>query len=231
MQTVLYLEHEGRRYRRYPDSPTRSHRVYWQRGGGGTKGKSPGFGYLHRDVWEAANGPIPPGYHIHHKDHDPLNNDLANLELIAPTQHIKHHLAHLTDEQKARREEHLAAIRPLVKIAQNTPEFRAKRAELSRQQFARLERVGGECVHCGAAFLSWDGSAIKRRKFCSNNCRSAARRAANADVVEKACLGCGAIRKGNKYLLKDWCRDCGRWHPGGPAMQNKLGESCKESLA
>ena len=24
--------------------------------------------YLHRHIWEAHNGPIPDGHHVHHKD-------------------------------------------------------------------------------------------------------------------------------------------------------------------
>lgn len=37
----------------------------------------------HWYVWEKAHGPIPAGYVIHHKDHDPKNNSLENLELVA----------------------------------------------------------------------------------------------------------------------------------------------------
>jgi hypothetical protein len=45
----------------------------------------------HRWIWEQEHGPIPGGYHIHHKDHDQLNNDLANLQLIEAGEHWKHH--------------------------------------------------------------------------------------------------------------------------------------------
>ena len=43
--------------------------------------------YLHRDVWEASNGPIPDEFDIHHIDGDRTNNDLANLELISKAEH------------------------------------------------------------------------------------------------------------------------------------------------
>jgi len=37
---------------------------------------------LHRVVWEEANGPIPRGFVVHHKDLDQKNNSIENLELI-----------------------------------------------------------------------------------------------------------------------------------------------------
>jgi len=35
----------------------------------------------HRLVWEAANGPIPEGHHIHHRNGDKLDNRRENLRL------------------------------------------------------------------------------------------------------------------------------------------------------
>jgi hypothetical protein len=67
---------------------------------------------LHRAVWEEAHGPIPDGYHIHHKDGDRDNNTLENLEMLPCTKHLSDHfmgkvmpkgeaspLANLTDAQ------------------------------------------------------------------------------------------------------------------------------------
>ena len=41
--------------------------------------------YLHRAVWEFYNGKIPIGYVIHHKDGNPENNDIENLQLMSKT--------------------------------------------------------------------------------------------------------------------------------------------------
>ena len=46
---------------------------------------------LHRAVWEHFNGEIPEGHVIHHIDGDPSNNDLANLQLMTQSEHIKLH--------------------------------------------------------------------------------------------------------------------------------------------
>ncbi len=47
--------------------------------------------YLHRRVWEDANGPIPDGYDIHHRDHNKTNNDLDNLQLLTKDDHTRLH--------------------------------------------------------------------------------------------------------------------------------------------
>lgn len=47
---------------------------------------------LHRDIWIAANGPIPAGMDVHHKDEDKGNNKLSNLELISKAAHASHHM-------------------------------------------------------------------------------------------------------------------------------------------
>lgn len=54
----------------------------------------------HRHVWEQANGPIPDGYEVHHKDHDRFNNELSNLELMTAAAHRAHHAKHNTKHPK-----------------------------------------------------------------------------------------------------------------------------------
>jgi HNH endonuclease len=63
---------DGGLYSRWPSER------YWSRGG--TK--------LHRDVWQAAFGPIPRGCHIHHRDGNPDNNCIANLECVPASEHL-----------------------------------------------------------------------------------------------------------------------------------------------
>lgn len=46
---------------------------------------------VHRLIYEEAYGPIPKGYHIHHKDGNKLNNDLSNLEILTASEHIRLH--------------------------------------------------------------------------------------------------------------------------------------------
>lgn len=49
-----------------------------------------------RKVWERNVGPIPEGYHIHHKDNDFTNNALENLECLSAAEHM--HITHAGPE-------------------------------------------------------------------------------------------------------------------------------------
>lgn len=55
---------------------------------GGRKGK---LRFEHDVVWEKANGSIPKGFHVHHKNEDKLDNKLENLELLDPLTHKRLH--------------------------------------------------------------------------------------------------------------------------------------------
>ena len=45
----------------------------------------------HRVVWIEANGPIPVGHHVHHRNGNITDNRLENLELLSAADHIRHH--------------------------------------------------------------------------------------------------------------------------------------------
>ena len=47
--------------------------------------------YEHRYVWERAHGPIPDGFHVHHRNHDRADNRLENLSLIEGREHNRRH--------------------------------------------------------------------------------------------------------------------------------------------
>lgn len=49
--------------------------------------------YLHRRVYEDAHGAIPPGWDVHHVDHDKANNDPANLISLTKDEHTRLHAA------------------------------------------------------------------------------------------------------------------------------------------
>jgi len=48
----------------------------------------------YRTIWERANGPIPSGYVIHHKNGDRGDNHLDNLEMKPSGKHISEHKKH-----------------------------------------------------------------------------------------------------------------------------------------
>ena len=47
--------------------------------------------FEHVKKWEDANGPIPKGFEIHHKDRDKANNQLSNLCIMSKADHLSLH--------------------------------------------------------------------------------------------------------------------------------------------
>ena len=46
---------------------------------------------LHRVIFEDFYGPIPEGYHVHHKDGNSQNNCILNLKLMKSSEHLSLH--------------------------------------------------------------------------------------------------------------------------------------------
>lgn len=78
MAKCKIIEYRGVIYRRYDG------RLYYNAPGGGNS--------LHRQVWSDANGEIPAGHDIHHRDRDHDNNRIENLECISRKEHARMHL-------------------------------------------------------------------------------------------------------------------------------------------
>ncbi len=109
-----------------------------------------GWRVQYRWIWQAANGPAPEGFHIHHRDYNSLNDRLTNLELLPEAEHeALHRDRMLGDNNPARRcmtEEWRAHIAEAVRGEKNphhgcphTPQTRAKLREASAARWADPE--------------------------------------------------------------------------------------------
>lgn len=161
---------------------------------------------LHRVVWEYYNGPIPKGYHIHHKDGNPWHNDIENLELVEGSEHISEHgLEHAAkDIEKLRANMRLA--NEASKEWHRSPEGRAWHSKHAKEQAPR-ERVEYTCDFCGTRYVSQKiGTA---HHFCSNRCAAAFRRREGIDNITRVCEWCGKEYQSNKYDKRRFCgADC-----------------------
>lgn len=164
--TAEVVVYDGITYRRYPDSPRRTDRVYFTPAGGRKRGKL----RLHEQIWTDKHGPIPHGYHVHHADHEPLNNEPGNLECIPRADHHRHHV---TDPARAEQlRQHADDMRPLASAWHGSEAGRAWHAEHGRRVAAGRTPKACTCEHCGAAYES-----VHPGRFCSPRCKQAARRA------------------------------------------------------
>jgi len=163
-ETIVW---NGRRYNRYPNSPRRSHRVYFLRSGSS----------LHRDVWISHNGEIPPGHHVHHIDGDTLNNDISNLECVNSSDHFKKHAKQRSAH--AKRPEQIELLNRIrVKAAEwhRSPEGRKWHMQHAQNSIVKADRVKWReklplltknCEVCGVEFVTKNN----RKILCGSVCQ------------------------------------------------------------
>ena len=147
------VELDGKIYRRYPQSDRRPLRNYFSRSGR----------FYHVDLWVKHNGPIPDGHHIHHRDHDSLNNDLKNLVCLSAAQHAAEHPEYSNSPKQLA---HLDRVRHLTKAWHASPEGLAWHAENGRRAWANRKPLDLTCQCCGQPF----SSLLSDAKFCSKSC-------------------------------------------------------------
>lgn len=192
-RTVDAVAFQGVTYRRYPDAPRRRDRVYFTATGGQT---------LHRAIWEAHHGPVPEGCHVHHKDQDPLNNDISNLQCMSSSPHLALHSRQ--SGKIAVESGHLDRIRDLTKEWHGSEEGRAWHSEHGREIWQKKEPTRHVCEQCGAAF---EVTSVQQTgiRFCSNNCKSQWRRDSGVDDETRQCVKCGGDYRVNRYSYRRYC--------------------------
>jgi hypothetical protein len=85
----------GMEIRRYGPYKTNSGHWFWvdYEAGTGRSGKRKSV-LVHREVMEKHLGrKLGPNEVVHHIDHNPDNNDISNLQVLTPQEHLEHHRA------------------------------------------------------------------------------------------------------------------------------------------
>lgn len=161
---------------------------------------------LHRLVYERTRGRIPNGYHIHHVDHDPSNNDPSNLRAMPRSEHLSTHMREPASRERSRRS--VAAAIAAAPAWHASGAGRAWHSEHMRKIHAAGKlgaRYDRRCEHCGAPFRT----ASSAGRFCSNPCKTYARRASGVDNEARACAYCAASFVVNRYDRRRTCtRSC-----------------------
>lgn len=198
------VAYRGVTYKRNPAARQRAHRVYY------TAPRGSGRESLHRDVWRDAHPgeDIPKGWHIHHADHDPFNNNPGNLALRSPKGHAAEH-----PEIAGMPRAHLEAIRPLAAEWHRSDEGREWHAEHGRQSWeGREPQHDKTCAECGEGFKSWFDEAARAKtedRYCSRQCVNRARERKYLEAV--ACPICGTEFERDRYRQRPatCSRKCG----------------------
>lgn len=164
---------------------------------------------LHVYVWRYFNGPVADGYHVHHKDEDKSHNDIDNLECIPQFEHLS---IHAKEHVELFHEDMVNNLRenaiPKASEWHKSEEGRAWHREHAFPVWNR-EKTEHRCEFCGKPFMSVDHG---NNRFCSNNCKAAARRKSGVDNETRKCAFCGKEFTVNKYAATKCCsRSCARF--------------------
>ena len=130
------------------------------------KDKKPYIKYLNRYKYEKLRGEIPKGYAIHHKDKNPANNKISNLECISITEHCKSHLAERTKQQKDKCTEVLNANRHKAAEWHRSDEGRKWHSEHSKRIAKNRKYIWAKCSVCGCEYKTTTQRA-NRKYICS----------------------------------------------------------------
>jgi hypothetical protein len=149
----------GSKWRRYPDARQPNRRRYYQ---GYLEGR---LTSLHRAKWEKANGAIPNGHDVHHKDGNPLNNRLSNLQLLTVAEHRRlegERGSHSTPKAIV----HLASIRSKAAEWHRSPAGREWHREHAEHSLRTIPYRDCVCRSCGEPFRARN----PRAAYCSSKC-------------------------------------------------------------
>lgn len=124
---------------------------------------------LHVAIWEAANGKVPEGYEIHHRDFNKSNNALENLQCLT---HAEHAALHMKSKEKVaciciQCGKTFYSIHAYSKFCSTTCDQRWR--FLHDRKFYRERRI---CERCGKEF---ETHKYGKARFCSPKCSSTGR--------------------------------------------------------
>lgn len=149
-------------------------------------GKSKAPTTLQRAVWEFHNGAIPEGCHIHHKDEDPKNNHIDNLECLTVSEHMKLHGDASEWSRSQENIEHLRSINHLAKDWHKSSEGAEWHVKHGKEAWEKREWHKKTCSACNVEYETpWSNKS----KYCSDKCRS---KMQPKKMQGRQCVICGA---------------------------------------
>lgn len=155
---------------------------------------------LHIYIWEKANGKVPNGYQIHHKDGNKDNNELDNLQLLTRSEHMKLHINEKDKEWLKKNLNEKARPKAIEwHKSEKAKEWHKKHYEEIKNKMHILKEYS--CQTCGRKYKSTQVNS----KFCSNACKSKWRRKNGVDLIMNNCVICGKEFKTNKYRPSKTC--------------------------
>jgi endogenous inhibitor of DNA gyrase (YacG/DUF329 family) len=162
---------------------------------------------LHVTIYKFYYGAVPKGYHVHHKDENPLNNHPLNLEMMLGRDHLAYHMK---DRDKEEMRKTMNYARTFADKWHGTEEGLAWHRAHAKNSLKKKE-VHKICANCGKPFKTIAVNDKGHAKFCSDNCKNTSRFRSGVDNIETTCPICGKKKMRNKYSKSVTCgKSCGR---------------------
>ena len=191
---VVVTVYRGVAYRSYPDSKkpyfaTRVGRKYVE---------------LHRVVWGCERGAIPDGFHIHHVDGNPANNDSANLECLPAAEHLRLHRPHFAPRQPREAECRVCGEKYFTTQVGRAVACSRRCANRYQYRQGNKDIYQLQCKVCGATFVC--GRSTQR--YCSISCATSVIQQ-HRRLPEKPCGWCGGAFQPVTSARRFCSRRCG----------------------
>lgn len=143
-------------------------KLYYKRADGhfyGSRGRSTNKSALHRDVWKCYYGEIPDGCVIHHRDNNPANNTIDNLQCLTKVEHRRLHNGQLGERTC------VICGKTFLTRLDYPGKTCSKKCENAYRY--RNKTIVCTCAICGAEFTAREN---RPRQTCSAECRRELRR-------------------------------------------------------
>lgn len=134
---------------------------YWKSPGSKYYVREAGRKVLHRQMWMDAYGPVRDDHHIHHRDFDPDNNTLGNLDAVRYDDHEAMHRRHEAEIRVAGLATCVQCGETFTALKPSTSMYCSRRCERQYQKECRV------CQWCGNTFRAY---TWKNTKCCCKSC-------------------------------------------------------------
>lgn len=155
---------------------------------------------LHVYVWEKHKGTISTGYAIHHKDHNPDNNEIENLEMVKISDHARYHV-NLRDKEELKDILNEKARPKAVEWHKSEEGREWHKSHYQKTKEGLHQRVLIICEYCGKTVEKGKGGSGNR--FCSDKCKNDFR--LKRDLTETVCKICGKAFVSNRTKPATCC--------------------------
>lgn len=157
--------------------------------------------FIHRVIFQYYYGDIPNGYDIHHKDLNPTNNDISNLQMLTKSEHAAIHIGVNIPK------EYICEFcgKKFIATSKLPAKFCSRKCLAAhRRKTKGIPHYHKNCLVCGKSFVTTNN----RQKYCSKECCYLSLTKPKKPT-KKICKYCGqtfnTLKQTQKYCSLECC--------------------------